>query len=128
MKTALSIAGFDPTSGAGVSSDIKVFRSQNVYGLGIVSSITAQNTLGLQHIEPVSGSSVAKQLNAVLDDILPDASKAGMIYDKGIINLICNEIDAGRIKNMVVDPVILSSTGRPLLRKDALKPDRKSVV
>ncbi len=121
MRTALSVAGFDPVSGAGITSDIKVFQSLKVYGVGVVSSITAQNTLGLYHVGPVPRSVVKKQLHAILDDVTPHAAKIGMIYDKGLIKLICSELDNGRLKNVVVDPVILSSTGKPLIKKDALK-------
>lgn len=120
MRTALSVAGFDPTSGAGITADIKVFRSLKIYGVGIVSSITAQNTLGLQHIEQVSRSAFKKQMDSLLEDISPHASKTGMLYDKRIIRFICSEVDNGRIRNLVVDPVILSSTGKSLIRKDAL--------
>lgn len=121
MKTALSVAGFDPVSGAGITHDIKVFQALKVYGLGVVSSITAQNTLGLYHVEVVPRVVVKKQLSTVLDDIIPLASKVGMVYDKGIIRLICSEFDNGRLKNIVVDPVITSSTGKSLIKKDALK-------
>jgi len=128
MKTALSIAGFDPTSGAGITADIKVFRSLNVYGLGVVSSITAQNTLGVRHIESLSRSLVKKQLDTLLEDIRPHASKIGMIYEKGLIKLICGEIERGRLRQVVLDPVILSSTGRMLIKRDALNMLVKSLL
>ncbi len=121
MRTALSVAGFDPTSGAGVMADVKVFRSLKVYGLGVVSSVTAQSTLGMEYAEPVSRSVFRKQLSTLLDDIVPDAVKAGMVYDKGLIKIVCSEIDNGRMKPVVVDPVILSSTGKRLIKKDAFK-------
>jgi hydroxymethylpyrimidine/phosphomethylpyrimidine kinase len=120
MRTALSVAGFDPTSGAGITADIKVFRSLKVHGVGIVSSITSQNTLGLQHAEPLSRYSFRRQMDSLLEDISPHAAKTGMLYDKRIIRSICSEVDSGRIRNLVVDPVILSSTGKSLIKKDAL--------
>ena len=97
-----------------------MFRSLKVHGVGIVSSITAQNTLGLQHVDQISRSAFKKQMNSLLEDISPHASKTGMLYDKRIIRSICSEVDSGRIRNLVVDPVILSSTGKTLIKKDAL--------
>jgi len=121
MRTALTIAGFDPTSGAGVSADIKVFRSLKVYGAGVVTALTAQNTFGVKKIEPLSKGSVKYQIDTLLEDISPDAAKTGMIYDRSVIRLVCGEIDSGRIKKIVVDPVITSTSGKLLIKKDAIR-------
>lgn len=120
IKTALSIAGFDPTSGAGITSDIKTFQAHKVYGVGVVTSLTAQNSLRVKHVETISISFFKDQIDALLDDIVPDAAKSGMIYAKDIVRLICAELDYGRIKNMVIDPVITSTSGKALLKRDAL--------
>ncbi|MGE5893615.1 MAG: bifunctional hydroxymethylpyrimidine kinase/phosphomethylpyrimidine kinase, partial [bacterium] len=121
MKTALTIAGFDPTSGAGITADLKVFHALKVYGIGIVSSLTAQNTLGITGIESVPRLFVREQMRGILDDISPDAVKTGMIYEKDIIRIVCSEIDRGRIRNLVVDPVITSTSGKTLIKKDAIR-------
>lgn len=121
MNTALSIAGFDPTSGAGVTADIKVFRALKVYGFGIVSAIASQNTFGVKSIEPLNKAAVKQQIDTLLEDVKPDAAKTGMIYEKAVIKLICGEIDMGRIKNVVVDPVITSTSGKLLIKKDAIR-------
>jgi len=121
MNTALTIAGFDPTSGAGVTADIKVFSALKVYGIGVVSALTAQNTFGVKRIEPLHKTSVRHQIDTLLEDFSPDATKTGMIYEKSVIRLVCSEIDAGRIRNVVVDPVITSTSGKLLIKKDAVR-------
>ncbi|UCG78337.1 MAG: bifunctional hydroxymethylpyrimidine kinase/phosphomethylpyrimidine kinase [Nitrospirota bacterium] len=120
ISKALSVAGFDPSSGAGITADLKVFRSLKVYGLGIITAITAQNTSGVRSINGVPDRAVAKQLDVLLEDIIPDSTKTGMILEKTTIRKLCRELDNGRISRLVLDPIIRSSTGKLLIKRDSI--------
>jgi hydroxymethylpyrimidine/phosphomethylpyrimidine kinase len=117
MKTALTIAGFDPSGGAGLQADLKVFQSFGVYGLSVVSAVTAQNSKGVKAVMPVSAASVKKQLSVLLTDIRPDALKTGMLYSRENIGVLVGIIKKYRLKNIVIDPVLISSTGKILAEK-----------
>ncbi|HYA11363.1 MAG TPA: bifunctional hydroxymethylpyrimidine kinase/phosphomethylpyrimidine kinase, partial [Thermodesulfovibrionales bacterium] len=92
MKTALTIAGSDPTGGAGLQADLKVFRSFEVHGLSVVSAITAQNTEGVDFVLPIEKGFFEKQLHTLLSDIRPDAIKIGMLYSGWAVELIAGII------------------------------------
>lgn len=127
MKKALTIAGFDPTGGAGIQADLKVFHAFGIYGLSVVSSLTAQNTEQVRHIMPVTGSFVKKQLTALLSDLVPDATKTGMLYSETAIETVAYIIKKYSLKNIVVDPVIVSSSGKSLVEKNAPFALRKKI-
>ena len=115
MKTALTIAGSDPTGGAGLQADLKVFNAFNVHGLCVVSAITAQNTEGVDSIFPVDKDSLEKQLRILLSDIKPDALKVGMLYSKWAVEIVAKVFKEYSLGNLVVDPVTVSSSGTTLV-------------
>lgn len=120
QKTVLSIAGSDPSGGAGIQADLKTLEAFDVYGMSVVTALTAQNTLGVTGIKPVSSSFVWEQLKAVLDDITPDAVKIGMLPDKETMEVVCKVVDEYGLRNVVLDPVLSSTSGTELSRKEAL--------
>jgi len=120
MKKALTVAGFDPTGGAGIQADLKVFHALGIYGLSVVAALTAQNTEGVRDIFPVPGRFVKKQLSVLLSDIAPEASKAGMLYSEASVEAVAQIIKRYSLKNIVVDPVIVSSSGKRLAEKNTL--------
>jgi len=124
MKTALTIAGSDPTGGAGLQADIRVFNHFGVYGLSVVSPLTAQNTTTVNSILKVEAEFIEKQLDTLLNDIRPDAVKTGMLYSVDTIKTLVKFIKGYDLGNLVIDPVTISSTGTPLMEQgvlDALK-------
>ncbi|MDO8283106.1 MAG: bifunctional hydroxymethylpyrimidine kinase/phosphomethylpyrimidine kinase [Thermodesulfovibrionia bacterium] len=121
MKTALTIAGSDPTGGAGLQADLKVFMSLGVYGLSIPSVLTAQNTRGVHDVHEVPADFFSKQISHLLNDIRPDALKTGMIYSPEIVQLIAQNIKEHSLNNLVIDPVTVSSTGVPLIKEGTLE-------
>lgn len=120
MRVVLTVAGFDPTSGAGITADLKVLHSLGVYGIGVLSALTVQDTRGVKRVEPVPGTLLRRQLDVVLEDIVPNAAKTGILYESSAIRAICSRIDSGRLKRVIVDPVVVSTSGKPLMEKRAL--------
>ena len=120
MKTALTIAGSDPTGGAGLQADLKVFRAFGVHGLSIVSAITAQNTVAVESVLPVEKDFFGQQLHTLLSDIRPDAMKAGMLYSEWAVDLIAEVIKEYSLHNLVIDPVTVSSSGKALVADGTL--------
>jgi hydroxymethylpyrimidine/phosphomethylpyrimidine kinase len=120
VKTALTIAGSDPSGGAGIQADLKTFSRFRVYGMAVISALTAQNTLGVNGIMEVPPDFVARQLDAVLSDIHVDAAKAGMLLSAGIVEVVAQKVREYQIRNLVIDPVIVSTSGAPLLNRDAI--------
>ncbi len=118
MIMCMSIAGSDPSGGAGIQQDLKVFRAFGLYGLSVVSSLTAQNSKGVEGIMPVPGAFVKKQLETLLSDMTPAATKTGMVYTAANVSAIVSAIRRYALKNIVVDPVMLSTSGRILCDKD----------
>lgn len=114
----MSIAGSDPSGGAGIQQDLKVFRAFGIYGLSVLSSLTAQNSKGVEGVMPVPSAFVERQLETLLSDMTPAATKTGMVYTAANVLAIVSAIRRYSLKNVVVDPVILSSTGRILCEKD----------
>jgi hydroxymethylpyrimidine/phosphomethylpyrimidine kinase len=128
MKTALTIAGSDPTGGAGAQADLKTFHSLGVYGLSVISALTAQNTEKIEGIYPVSGKFIEKQLTMLINDIRPDALKTGMLYLSEAITATANIIRGFDLENLVIDPVIISSSGSLLIEKNALAVLKKHLI
>lgn len=120
MKIALSIAGSDPTGGAGLQADLKVFRAFEVHGLSVVSAITAQNTEGVDSILPVDKNFFEKQLDILLSDIRPDAIKIGMLYSRWAVELVAKMLNSYSLSNLVIDPVGVSSSGTSLVDNETL--------
>lgn len=114
-KTVLTIAGSDSSGGAGIQADLKVMTAHGVYGMSVITAVTAQNTLGVRAVRELEADMVCAQLDAVLSDIRPDAVKIGMVCSEEIIHSVARAIDRWELKNIVVDPVMESTSGRDLL-------------
>jgi len=123
----LSIGGSDPSSGAGIQSDIKTFSNHDVYGFTVVTAITSQNTRKVTSVEPVSAKSLMAQLDSILSDFHIDAIKIGMVYNSQIIKVIHSKLRNIKVP-IVVDPIIKSTTGAILLKKSALRDYKKMMV
>ncbi|GAB4368808.1 MAG: bifunctional hydroxymethylpyrimidine kinase/phosphomethylpyrimidine kinase [Calditrichia bacterium] len=119
MKKALTIAGSDSGGGAGIQADLKTFMAFGVYGMSVLTALTAQNTLGVQGIFEVSPEFVTQQLDSVLSDIGTDAAKTGMLANADIITVVARSIEKYGIDNLVVDPVMVAKSGDPLLAESA---------
>ncbi|NOZ25452.1 MAG: bifunctional hydroxymethylpyrimidine kinase/phosphomethylpyrimidine kinase [Nitrospirae bacterium] len=119
MKTALTIAGSDPTCGAGVQLDIKVFQRIGVHGLSVITSITSQNTVAVKSVHPVDTGTVVEQIEVLLEDIGVDALKTGMLYSRSTVEAVSAVLKSRGLSNVVVDPVMVSSSGMPLVEEGA---------
>lgn len=118
-KKVLTIAGSDSGGGAGIQADLKTMCAYEVYGMSVITAVTAQNTLGVQRVQALSGEMVAAQLSSVLEDIRPDAVKIGMVCSRENVEVIAEAIDRWKLENIVLDPVMVSTSGRQLLQEDA---------
>jgi hydroxymethylpyrimidine/phosphomethylpyrimidine kinase len=118
---ALTIAGSDSGGGAGIQADLKTFHSLGVYGMSVVTALTAQNTLGVHGILDVPPAFIELQLRSVLSDIGADAAKTGMLSRAAAIRAVARSLKEFRVKRLVVDPVMVSKHGDLLLRKNAMK-------
>jgi len=120
MRTALTIAGSDSSGGAGIQADLKTFAAFGVYGTCAVTAVTAQNTRGVSGWEPVSTELVIAQLETVASDLAPAAVKTGMLATAAIVEAVAATIEELDLPNLVVDPVILPTSGVRLLEEDAV--------
>jgi hydroxymethylpyrimidine/phosphomethylpyrimidine kinase len=116
---ALTIAGSDSGGGAGIQADLKTFSVFNVYGMSVITSVTAQNTLGVKDIYDVSPQTVGKQIDAIMEDIGTDAAKTGMLSNSEIIKVVAERIEKYHLEKLVVDPVMVSKSGSFLLKQEA---------
>lgn len=121
MKTALSIAGSDSCGGAGIQADIKTMTMNGVYAMSAVTALTAQNTTGVRAVYEVSQQFLKAQLDAVFEDIFPDAVKIGMVSSAELIRVIADRLKHYGAKNIVVDPVMIATSGSKLLKDDAIR-------
>jgi hydroxymethylpyrimidine/phosphomethylpyrimidine kinase len=112
----LCIGGSDSSGGAGIQADLKAVSACGCYGMSVITAITAQNTLGVQDIYPVSSKFVAKQLESVLSDIGADAIKTGMLLTAGVVQIVVKKIKEYNIGKVVVDPVMMAKGGRSLMQ------------
>jgi hydroxymethylpyrimidine/phosphomethylpyrimidine kinase len=119
IPRALTIAGSDSGGGAGIQADLKTFSAFRVYGASVVTAVTAQNSIGVHGVANLAPEFVARQLDAVLDDIGADAAKTGMLSTAAIIHAVADRLRAHRVARLVVDPVMLAKSGDPLLEPDA---------
>ncbi|HIV17023.1 MAG TPA: bifunctional hydroxymethylpyrimidine kinase/phosphomethylpyrimidine kinase [Candidatus Alectryocaccobium stercorigallinarum] len=120
MKTALSIAGSDCSGGAGIQADIKTMTVNGVYAMSAVTALTAQNTTGVSDIMDATPEFLAKQLDMIFTDIYPDAVKIGMVSAAELIEVIADKLTQYGAKHIVVDPVMVATSGSKLLKSDAL--------
>lgn len=128
MRRALTIAGSDPSGGAGVQADLRVFQAFGVYGLSVISSLTAQSSEGVSSILPVPASFVRKQLSVLLTDIKPDSLKTGMLYSAENVTALAGAIRKFDLKNIVVDPVLVSSSGKKLAEANLVSALKKKLL
>jgi hydroxymethylpyrimidine/phosphomethylpyrimidine kinase len=119
VPKALTIAGSDSGGGAGIQADLKTFSAFRVYGMSVITAVTAQNSMGVQRVEDLPPEFVAQQLRSVLEDFGADAAKSGMLSTAPIIEAIAAELAARPVEKLVVDPVMVAKSGDALLRPDA---------
>lgn len=119
MNTCLSIAGSDPSGGAGIQADLKTMTMNGVYAMCAITALTVQNTLGVTNILEVEPEFLGQQIDAVFQDIRPDAVKVGMVSSAGLIRVIAQKLRQYGAENVVVDPVMVSTSGSRLLESDA---------
>lgn len=120
MKTALTIAGSDSSGGAGIQADIKTMLANGVYGMSAIAALTAQNTVGVMGIMEVTPEFLGEQLDNIFTDIRPDAVKIGMVPKRALIEVIAGRLKKYRAENVVVDPVMVSTSGARLIGEDAV--------
>ncbi len=119
--TVLVIAGFDPYGGAGITMDTKVVHALGGYALSAVTAITAQNSQGVSAVEPVDAQLLYAQLSTLLEDVRVDAVKIGMLGTKELIETVAKVLKEYRLGNVVLDPVLVSSSGKRLLEEEAIE-------
>lgn len=120
IKTALTIAGSDSSGGAGIQADLKTMLANGVYGMSAITALTAQNTIGVIAISEVSSEFLKQQLDAVFTDIFPDAVKIGMTANENLVEVIADRLKFYEAKNIVVDPVMISTSGSRLISEKAV--------
>ena len=121
MKTALTIAGSDCSGGAGIQADIKTMTMNGVYAMSAITALTAQNTTGVRAIQESTPDLLREQLDAIFEDIYPDAVKIGMVSSSELIRVIADRLDYHKAKNVVVDPVMVATSGSALMKTDAVQ-------
>lgn len=119
-KIALTIAGSDCSGGAGIQADIKTMLANGVYAMSAITSLTAQNTMGVAQIADVAEDFLAAQLDCIFTDIFPDAVKIGMMSSSGLINVTAEKLREYNARNIVVDTVMVSTSGTKLISDDAI--------
>ena len=121
MRTALSIAGSDSSGGAGIQADIKTMTANGVYAMTAITALTAQNTTGVTGIMEVTPEFLAQQLDSIFTDIRPDAVKIGMVSSSALIQVIAEKLKEYKAENIVVDPVMVATSGSKLISDDAIE-------
>jgi len=127
MIKVLSIAGSDPSSGAGIQVDLKAFQALGAYGMAVPAALTVQNSRGVSGVELLSSRVLLKQLESLFSDIKPDAMKTGMLLTRQNVDAVASVVKKFRVKNLVVDPVLQSSSGKSLLDPGALSSLKKKI-
>ena len=120
LKTALTIAGSDSSGGAGIQADIKTMTMNGVYAMSAITALTAQNTTGVRAIQESTPEFLKQQIDAVFEDIYPNAVKIGMVSSSDLIRVIADRLRYYDAKNVVVDPVMVASAGSSLIRQEAV--------
>lgn len=121
MRTALTIAGSDSSGGAGIQADIKTMISNGVYAMSAITALTAQNTTGVTGIMEVTPEFLGEQLDNIFTDIYPDAVKIGMVSSSALIETIAKKLRQYEAKNIVVDPVMVATSGAKLINDEAIE-------
>lgn len=120
-RTVLTIAGSDSSGGAGIQADIKTMMANGVYAMSAITALTAQNTTGVAGIYEVTPDFLKKQLDCIFTDIYPDAVKIGMVSDAALIEVIADALTEYKVKRIVVDPVMVATSGSRLLKEEAMQ-------
>ncbi len=128
MKSVLTIAGSDSSGGAGIQADIKTIESYGLFATSAITAITAQNTLGVRAVQDIEASVVAAQIDAVFEDIRPDAVKIGMVSSSEIIKVIAQRLMEHKAANIVLDPVMVATSGARLIAEDAIDALKKYLL
>ena len=121
MKTALTIAGSDCSGGAGIQADLKTMTMNGVYAMSAITALTAQNTTGVRTIQESTPDFLKQQIDAVFEDIYPDAVKIGMAASSALIHVIADRLKYYDAKNVVIDPVMVATSGAALMKNDAVQ-------
>ena len=121
MRTALTIAGSDSSGGAGIQADIKTMMANGVFAMSAITALTAQNTTGVEAILNATPEFLGQELDCIFTDIYPDAVKIGMVSDKELICMIAAKLEQYDAKNVVVDPVMVATSGARLISEDAIE-------
>ena len=121
LKTALTIAGSDCSGGAGIQADLKTMTMNGVYAMSAITALTAQNTTGVRAIQESTPEFLQQQIDAVFEDIYPDAVKIGMVSSSKLIRVIADRLNYYDAKNVVVDPVMAATSGSSLMKNDAVQ-------
>ena len=121
MKTALTIAGSDCSGGAGIQADLKTMTMNGVYAMSAITALTAQNTTGVRAIQESPPDFLKQQIDAVFEDIYPDAVKIGMVASSELIRVIADRLRYYDAKNVVIDPVMVATSGSALMKNDAVQ-------
>lgn len=121
IKTALTIAGSDSSGGAGIQADLKTMLANGVYGMSAITALTAQNTMGVTAISEVTPEFLGQQIDAVFTDIFPDAVKIGMTANAQLIEVIAQRLSFYNARNIVVDPVMIATSGARLISENAVE-------
>lgn len=121
MKTALTIAGSDSSGGAGIQADIKTMTMLGVYAMSAITALTAQNTVGVRGIFQITPQFLREQIDSVFEDIFPDAVKIGMIFSSDLVLTIADALKFYNARNIVVDPVMVATSGAKLIDDDAIE-------
>ena len=121
MKTALTIAGSDCSGGAGIQADLKTMTMNGVYAMSAITALTAQNTTGVRAIQESTPDFLKQQLDAIFEDIFPDAIKIGMVASSELIRVIADRLKYYDAKNVVIDPVMVASAGSSLMKQNAVQ-------
>lgn len=125
---ALTVAGSDSGGGAGVQADLKTFHAHRVFGTSAVTAVTAQDTRGVEGIQPVDPEIVARQVRMVADDLEPAACKSGMLANAGVIRAVAEALEDTGLGNYVLDPVMVAASGDPLLEEDGVDATRRELL
>jgi hydroxymethylpyrimidine/phosphomethylpyrimidine kinase len=121
MKTALTIAGSDSSGGAGIQADLKTMTMNGVYAMSAITALTAQNTTGVRAVEETAPDFLRQQIDAVFEDIYPDAVKIGMVASCELIRVIADRLRFYKARNVVVDPVMVATSGSALIKSGAVQ-------
>lgn len=128
MKSVLTIAGSDSIGGAGIQADIKSITCNGCYAMTAITAMTAQNTLGVKSIQESSPEFLEDQIDAIFADIVPDAVKIGMVSNRKLIEIISRKLKEYGAKNIVLDPVMVATSGAKLISEDAIETLKENLI